>query len=67
MALLAQKEAGLKRKLECFALDIPLPVYGGEAMFANGKAIGMTTSGDFGHTVWPVAGARLCARRIFPA
>jgi sarcosine dehydrogenase len=50
-ALLVQKEAGLKRRLECFALETPLPVYGGEAMFANGKAIGMTTSGDFGHTV----------------
>ena len=50
-ALLAQKEAGLKRRLECFALEMPLPVYGGEAMIANGKVIGMTTSGDFGHTV----------------
>jgi glycine cleavage system aminomethyltransferase T/glycine/D-amino acid oxidase-like deaminating enzyme len=50
-ALLAQKQAGLKRRLECFALETPLPVYGGEAMFANGKAIGMTTSGDFGHSV----------------
>ena len=50
-ALLAQKEAGLKRRLECFALETPLPVYGGEAMIANGKVIGMTTSGDFGHSV----------------
>ena len=36
-ALLAQKEAGLKRRLECFALETPLSVYGGEAMIANGK------------------------------
>ena len=50
-ALLAQKEAGLKRRLECFALETPLPVYGGEAMIANGRVIGMTTSGDFGHSV----------------
>ncbi|TMJ02709.1 MAG: FAD-dependent oxidoreductase [Alphaproteobacteria bacterium] len=50
-ALLAQKEAGLKRRLECFALETPLSVYGGEAMIANGKIIGMTTSGDFGHSV----------------
>ena len=50
-ALLAQKEAGLKRRLECFALETPLSVYGGEAMIANGKVIGMTTSGDFGHSV----------------
>jgi len=50
-ALLAQKEVGLKRRLECFALETPLSVYGGEAMIANGKIIGMTTSGDFGHSV----------------
>jgi sarcosine dehydrogenase len=50
-ALLAQKEAGVKRRLECFALETPLSVYGGEAMIANGRVIGMTTSGDFGHTV----------------
>jgi glycine cleavage system aminomethyltransferase T len=50
-ALLAQKQAGLKRRLECFALETPLPVYGGEAMIANGRVIGMTTSGDFGHSV----------------
>jgi 4-methylaminobutanoate oxidase (formaldehyde-forming) len=37
--------------LECFELDSPLSVYGGEAMIADGKVIGMTTSGDFGHTV----------------
>ena len=50
-ALAAQKEAGLRRQLMCFALDEPLPVYGGEAMIAAGKVIGMTTSGDFGHSV----------------
>jgi len=50
-ALLAQKQAGLQRRLECFALETPLPVYGGEAMIANGRVIGMTTSGDFGHSV----------------
>src|SRR6185295_15748314 len=50
-ALLAQKEAGLKRRLECFALETPLSVYGGEAMIANGRVIGMTTSGDFGPSV----------------
>ena len=54
-ALVAQKERGLTRKLACFRLDDPLPVYGGEAMAANGRVVGMTTSGDFGHT----AGASL--------
>ena len=46
----AQKQRGLTRRLECFALEDPLPVYGGEAMIAGGKVIGMTTSGDFGHS-----------------
>jgi 4-methylaminobutanoate oxidase (formaldehyde-forming) len=50
-ALLAQKERGLSRKLACFRLEDPLPVYGGEAMAAHGRVVGMTTSGDFGHTV----------------
>ncbi len=50
-ALMTQKEGGLTRRLECFALDEPLSVFGGEAMIADGKVIGMTTSGDFGHTV----------------
>jgi 4-methylaminobutanoate oxidase (formaldehyde-forming) len=53
--LAGQKERGLSRKLACFRLDEPLPVYGGEAMAAGGRFIGMTTSGDFGHT----AGASL--------
>lgn len=54
-ALAAQKERGLSRKLACFRLDEPLPVYGGEAMSVGGRIVGMTTSGDFGHT----AGASL--------
>lgn len=50
-AIAAQKERGIARKLTCFRLDDPLPVYGGEAMLANGRILGMTTSGDFGHTI----------------
>jgi 4-methylaminobutanoate oxidase (formaldehyde-forming) len=50
-ALLAQKERGPARRLECFALDTPLSVYGGEAMIVDDRVIGMTTSGDFGHSV----------------
>lgn len=50
-ALAAQKEAGIGRRLACFRLDDPLPVHGGEAMAAGGRIIGMTTSGDYGHTV----------------
>ncbi|MDA4635935.1 hypothetical protein NZA98_33460, partial [Escherichia coli] len=40
----------IQRKLVCFRLDDPLPVYGGEAMIASGRSIGMTTSGDYSHT-----------------
>ncbi|MBP1872508.1 4-methylaminobutanoate oxidase (formaldehyde-forming) [Ensifer adhaerens] len=50
-AIVAQKETGIARKLACFRLDEPLPVYGGEAMSVDGRIVGMTTSGDFGHTV----------------
>jgi len=50
-ALLAQKQNGVARQLACFRLQEPLPVYGGEAMLASGRAVGMTTSGDFGHTI----------------
>lgn len=50
-ALTAQTERGIARRLACFQLDDPLPVYGGEAMVAGGRVVGMTTSGDFGHTV----------------
>ncbi|MGH6814601.1 MAG: GcvT family protein, partial [Hyphomicrobiaceae bacterium] len=50
-ALLEQREKGLTRRLACFALDEPLAVYGGEAMIADGRAFGVTTSGDFGYTV----------------
>lgn len=49
-ALIKQQERGIQRKLVCFRLDDPLPVYGGEAMIANGRSIGMTTSGDYSHT-----------------
>ncbi|MFU0504393.1 GcvT family protein [Pseudaminobacter sp. NGMCC 1.201702] len=54
-ALIEQKESGIRRKLACFRLDEPLPVYGGEAMLVADRTVGMTTSGDYGHT----AGASL--------
>ena len=50
-ALLAQKERGIGRKLMQFRLDDPLPVYGSEAVISQGRVIGMTTSGDVGHTI----------------
>lgn len=50
-ALLAQRERGIARRLVQFRLDDPLPVYGTEAVISEGRVIGMTTSGDFGHTI----------------
>ncbi|MCZ7676275.1 MAG: FAD-dependent oxidoreductase [Roseovarius sp.] len=50
-ALLTQRESGPTRKLMQFRLDDPLPVYGSEAVIADGRVVGMTTSGDFGHTI----------------
>ncbi|MBZ0128694.1 MAG: FAD-dependent oxidoreductase [Rhodobacteraceae bacterium] len=50
-ALAAQREAGPGRRLMQFRLDDPLPVYGSEAVLSGGRVIGMTTSGDFGHTI----------------
>ena len=50
-ALLAQKEAGVSRRLSCFTLEQPVAVYGGEAILRGGKVLGRTTSGNFGHTV----------------
>jgi len=50
-ALLAQKEAGLRRRLELFrAGNAPFGLWR-RGHDANGKVIGMTTSGDFGHSV----------------
>ena len=50
-ALEIVKKEGVSQKLICLALDTPLPVFGGEAILQNGKAIGQTTSGNFGYTV----------------
>jgi len=50
-ALARIKEEGVARKLVCLALEKPLPVFGGEAIFHGGKAISQTTSGNFGYSV----------------
>ncbi len=44
-------EVGVKRKLVCLALDEPLPVFGGEAIFAEGKPVAISTSGNYGYSV----------------
>ncbi|PHQ94309.1 MAG: hypothetical protein COB40_12390 [Marinosulfonomonas sp.] len=35
----------------CLVLEKPLHVFGGQAIFVNGKAIAQTTSGNFCHTI----------------
>jgi 4-methylaminobutanoate oxidase (formaldehyde-forming) len=51
-ALLKQKAAGIKRRLATFVLQDPDPVlWGSELIYRDGKPIGYTTSGSYGHTV----------------
>ena len=56
-ALLAQKEAGLTRRLVQFKLDDPEPLlYHDEPILRNGEIVGHTTSGMYGHTVGAALG-----------
>ncbi len=50
-ALARIRQEGVQRKLVCLALDNPLPVFGGEAIFCDGKVVAQTTSGNFGYSV----------------
>ena len=50
-ALARIKANGVDRKLVCLALENPLSVFGGEAIFSGGKAVAQTTSGNFGYSV----------------
>ena len=51
-ALLAQKEAGVTRRLVQFRLDDPEPLlYHDEPVFRDGALVGRITSGMYGHTV----------------
>lgn len=45
------KAEGPVRRLVYLGLEEPLPVFGGEAIFVDGEAVGQTTSGNFGYTV----------------
>ena len=56
-ALLAQKEAGLDRRLVQFKIDDPEPLlYHDNPIFRNGELVGNTTSGNYGHTVGSALG-----------
>ncbi len=51
-ALLAQKQAGVRRRLVVFVLEDPEPVlWGSEPIYRDGKPVGCTTSGSYGHSV----------------
>jgi len=52
----AQKEAGVQRRLCTFTLERMAYPVSGEAIIADGRVVGFTTSANFGHTVGkPVA------------
>ena len=51
-ALLEQQSRGLTKRLAVFTLDDPEPLLlGDEPIFRDGRLVGRTTSGAFGHTV----------------
>jgi 4-methylaminobutanoate oxidase (formaldehyde-forming) len=51
-ALRRQKADGVKRRLVMFVLQDPEPVlWGGEPIYRDGRVVGYTTSGSYGHTV----------------
>jgi len=51
-ALLEKKEQPHRKLLACFVLsDSTPPLWGGEVIYRDGKAVGYTTSGSYGHTV----------------
>ncbi|HEV7925637.1 MAG TPA: FAD-dependent oxidoreductase [Verrucomicrobiae bacterium] len=56
-ALLAQKQAGLKRQLVTFVLQDSGPMlWGSEPIYRNGEAVGYTTSGSYGHSLGAAVG-----------
>ncbi len=50
-ALAKIREGEPRQKLVTLALEDPLPVFGGEAIFADGQPVAQTTSGNFGYSV----------------
>jgi 4-methylaminobutanoate oxidase (formaldehyde-forming) len=50
-ALARIKEEGPRRKLCAFTLESPAPVRGGEAILRGNEVLGVTTSGNYGHTL----------------
>ena len=50
-ALARIRQQGVQRKLACLVLNDPLPVFGGEAIFSDGKVVAQATSGNFGYSI----------------
>ena len=50
-ALVAQREAGVTRRLSTFTLESMAYPVSGEAIIADDEVVGFTTSANFGHTV----------------
>ncbi len=55
--LLKQKTGGVTRRLAIFVLEDSAPVlWGSEPIYRNGKPVGYTTSGSYGHTLGAAVG-----------
>ena len=71
-ALAKIKAEGPRQTMCVFTLDRPKPLYGSEAILLDGKVVGVTSSGGYGHTVGkdiafgylPVAAANATAYEI---
>ena len=50
-ALCRIKERGPQTRLVCLGLEKPLSVFGAEAILQAGRVVGITTSGNFCHTI----------------
>jgi 4-methylaminobutanoate oxidase (formaldehyde-forming) len=56
-SLLLQKDQGIDRRLVTIVLDNPDPLlWGHEPIYRNGKPVGYTTSGSYGHTLGAAVG-----------
>jgi 4-methylaminobutanoate oxidase (formaldehyde-forming) len=56
-ALIKQKTKGILRRLVTLVVDNPEPVlWGSELIYRDGKPVGYTTSGSYGHTVGGAVG-----------
>jgi len=49
-ALARIRQEGVQQKLVCLALNDPLTVFGGEAIFCGDRVVAQTTSGNFGYS-----------------